>query len=1204
MMWRTWSALSTCLTSSRTELSSHNACTRKRMGVGGTALGEAVQSNDTPKEAELRLQPGASTSGRDGESPRAIVGASPFVGPASPNAGGSPSAKAAASYLSQPTAPASPCSYEQQPSQQSQQQQQQPQQPEQSQQPQQRPQLQTVGEQGAECGSSFAAAGSALKGGRASAAAVRFAPASPGGGSEGAPAAAPTGQSSRGDTFINTSGAGGGGSGGTRDGKAPAAAWRPSRVRLMLPTDTAPEGSSGPSGGAGSDDGDDGPAAAGADGSEGAAAESRRRVPSRGPSTASVSLGRADGGSRALSHLAGLLLSKRVDFRGELEALIATHGSVLPGALLEQWLRRSGVALSQRRLRAIVKLYRVTREQEEEQEGEEEGEEEGEGEQEGKGRDEEDGRASERGKRQHRGTSEAGDGEDDGDGGKLDGSALLRDLDRAAFRQLALEAISGGAPSRTSMAAAAAATAAAAAGDEDASSVSGQGGPPGPSTTAAASSRRSMAPTGQLGDKARILQLVATRLAEDETLRIHPGTGEGLTQEHLQEVVEHIDLTSVAVPVGTRVPYVPSTDEPDSFQVPVWSLRAMQRRKQKRDQLLIGSDPALRQLGQAGREALRQRITRRSLFQQEEIIANAVLAAARAAVAPAARRTETALTLTAPQLPQPSRTGSLQRTGSSNSSSNSRSPLRRSATSIAADSAAAAAAAAATAAATVTVTAAAAAATAGAADSMEWRGSSGSGRDGGGGGGGGGGGDSGQTQDEVTELGRQRSKSASLRLVDADVGGGADSTSTVTVRPGMTASVGTDDGGGAGAGAGGSDTTPAVGPPAASAGGDAGGGGAGGGSCAPLVVRPSPASTRSGAGDGGGGWVGGGTGTGDGGGGSPSLSTQPSSARPSASGRKALAGPDGGVILSVAVISTERTPSPSPLSSPPPPPQWSRMEQASEGQQQQQQQPQPGLIWARKGAPLPQQQQQQPASASVSAGLGASASLLETADDEMLLTLLSWDQPLDGAKQPRGDNGTGGGGGGGGEAGGDRGGGGGRSEHTRAATAAAGGLQSWGYTGAAASGGAVGAGAEGLGRASAVGDGAGPPVGQRHLLLLQDGVNSRAPPRPSEAGPPLSPQALKPAARNGPLPKAYSNSLYPASYTHPAPRAVPLGSHVSAPVFEDADSDVRPDYSNAAAELPGQCITSEWPQSTSCPHSPQSAASYRARAILGSLAGD
>ncbi len=56
-----------------------------------------------------------------------------------------------------------------------------------------------------------------------------------------------------------------------------------------------------------------------------------------------------------------------------------------------------------------------------------------------------------------------------------------------------------------------------------------------------------------------------------------------------------------------------------------------------------GNDPDFKQLGQAGREALRKRLARRSMFQQQEIIASAVVAAARAAVEPSVRRLEHSL---------------------------------------------------------------------------------------------------------------------------------------------------------------------------------------------------------------------------------------------------------------------------------------------------------------------------------------------------------------------------------------------------------------------------------------------------------------------------------------------------------------------------------------------------------------------------------
>ncbi|KXZ53000.1 hypothetical protein GPECTOR_8g37 [Gonium pectorale] len=154
-------------------------------------------------------------------------------------------------------------------------------------------------------------------------------------------------------------------------------------------------------------------------------------------------------------------------------------------------------------------------------------------------------------------------------------------------------------------------------------------------------------------DKSRIIALVSATLSQDRTFSITAG-GDALTDsKHIQEVIEQLDLSNIVVPVGTKARYVPATDDPDSFKVPVWSLRAMQRRKQERERFLIGNDPDFRKLGQAGREALRKRLTRRSMFQQQEIIANAVVAAARAAVEPAARKAENCI-----QSSGPSRAGS------------------------------------------------------------------------------------------------------------------------------------------------------------------------------------------------------------------------------------------------------------------------------------------------------------------------------------------------------------------------------------------------------------------------------------------------------------------------------------------------------------------------------------------------------------------
>ncbi|GLI58611.1 hypothetical protein VaNZ11_000345 [Volvox africanus] len=333
--------------------------------------------------------------------------------------------------------------------------------------------------------------------------------------------------------------------------------------------------------------------------------------------------GKPDGEPRALAQLAGLLLTQHVHYRSELEAIMTTHGSAFPMSLLADLLQRNNVTLPQKHLRIIETLYRVEERQVTDGPRREGGEE--------------------------AADNVAGSDERRDGCAKIDGLALLKDLDRSAFRHVALGGGPGGEMRQV-----------------------GEGANAQRGVTSVANSKKNHMPSGQLGDKTRILQLVASQLANDESLRIRSGSGEDLTPAHLQEAVEQIDLTSIAIPVGTRAPYVASGEEPDSFKVPVWSLRAMQLRKQQRDQELLGSDPHLRHLGQAGREALRLQLTRRSLFQQEEIIANAVVTAARAAVTPSARLTENSI-----QLGALSRLESLQRTGSRNSSS---SPQRRSAT--------------------------------------------------------------------------------------------------------------------------------------------------------------------------------------------------------------------------------------------------------------------------------------------------------------------------------------------------------------------------------------------------------------------------------------------------------------------------------------------------------------------------------------------
>ncbi|GIL46858.1 hypothetical protein Vafri_3482 [Volvox africanus] len=385
----------------------------------------------------------------------------------------------------------------------------------------------------------------------------------------------------------------------------PTAEVRGSRVRLLLPSDSAKI--SGAGGGGGTNE---------------VSAVTATAVATAAGSRKVIGSLLASGESRALAQLAGLLLTQHVHYRSELEAIMATHGSAFPKSLLEDLLRRHNVTLPQKHLRIIETLYRVEERQAKDEPRREGGEE----------------------------AADSVAGSVWGRAGcvKIDGLALLKDLDRAAFRHVALGGGAGGETRQVG---------------EGANAPSGL-------TTTANSKKNSMA-SGQLGDKTRILQLVASQLANDESLRIRSGSGEDLTPAHLQEAVEQIDLTSIAIPLGTRAPYVASGDDPDSFKVPVWSLRAMQLRKQQRDRELSGSDPHLRHLGQAGREALQMQITCRSLFQQEEIIANAVVAAARAAVKPSARLTENSI-----QLGALSRLESLQRTGPNISSS----PQWRSAT--------------------------------------------------------------------------------------------------------------------------------------------------------------------------------------------------------------------------------------------------------------------------------------------------------------------------------------------------------------------------------------------------------------------------------------------------------------------------------------------------------------------------------------------
>ncbi|KAG2429186.1 hypothetical protein HYH02_014120 [Chlamydomonas schloesseri] len=215
-------------------------------------------------------------------------------------------------------------------------------------------------------------------------------------------------------------------------------------------------------------------------------------------------------------------------------------------------------------------------------------------------------------------------------GDRIDGVSLLKDLDRAAFKRFAI--------------------------------ASGRG-PPG----AEAGGKRSSITSVQRSDKSRILTLVSTQLNRDKSFSINAGGDELTDAQHIQELIEQIDLNNILIPIGTRAKYVPATDDPESFQVPVWSLRAMHKRKQERERFLIGNDPDFKKLGQTGRDALRKRLARRSMFQQQEIIANAVVAAARAAVEPSVRRVEHSIhSATASRMGsfQHSLSGSLTRGGS------------------------------------------------------------------------------------------------------------------------------------------------------------------------------------------------------------------------------------------------------------------------------------------------------------------------------------------------------------------------------------------------------------------------------------------------------------------------------------------------------------------------------------------------------------
>ncbi|KAG2427260.1 hypothetical protein HXX76_012456 [Chlamydomonas incerta] len=278
--------------------------------------------------------------------------------------------------------------------------------------------------------------------------------------------------------------------------------------------------------------------------------------------------------SRAVTQLASKLIARDINYRQEFESIMETFGAVFPKSCLENFFDTHAIALPNNRQMMILTLYQA---------------------------------------------GESGD--------RIDGVALLKDLDRAAFKRFAI--------------------------------ASGKGAP-----GAEAGGKRASVTSVQRSDKSRILTLVSTQLNRDKSFSINAGGDELTDAAHIQELIEQIDLNNILIPIGTRAKYVPATDDPESFQVPVWSLRAMHKRKQERERFLIGNDPDFKKLGQTGRDALRKRLARRSMFQQQEIIANAVVAAARAAVEPSVRRVEHSIHSAAPSRMgsfQQSRSGSLNR---------------------------------------------------------------------------------------------------------------------------------------------------------------------------------------------------------------------------------------------------------------------------------------------------------------------------------------------------------------------------------------------------------------------------------------------------------------------------------------------------------------------------------------------------------------
>eukprot|EP00198_Chlamydomonas_reinhardtii_P009773 XP_001699110.1 predicted protein [Chlamydomonas reinhardtii] len=215
------------------------------------------------------------------------------------------------------------------------------------------------------------------------------------------------------------------------------------------------------------------------------------------------------------------------------------------------------------------------------------------------------------------------------DGDRIDGVSLLKDLDRAAFKRFAI-ASSKGAPG------------------------------------ADAGSKRASVTSVQKSDKSRILTLVSTQLNRDKSFSINAGgtcrlTGPPPPPARFATllcaslfcfliITMHLQSRSKCR-CGHCVPCTSASRSASASSLVGPAGNG-------------GNDPDFKKLGQTGRDALRKRLARRSMFQQQEIIANAVVAAARAAVEPSVRRAENSIHSAAPSRMgsfQQSRSGSLNR---------------------------------------------------------------------------------------------------------------------------------------------------------------------------------------------------------------------------------------------------------------------------------------------------------------------------------------------------------------------------------------------------------------------------------------------------------------------------------------------------------------------------------------------------------------